>query len=477
VSPFIAPDPSAPALIRKDADADGVGGFRPAHSSFPPDGRPAGGGPEPRASGTPLPASLRLYALAARAASVLAPTWLRARVRRGKEDPRRWGERLGRTGLPRPPGRLAWLHGASVGESLSLLPLAERLRAERPDAAVLVTSGTLAAAELLSRRLPEGAIHQFAPLDTPDATRRFLGHWRPDLVVFAESELWPNLILGARRAGARLALLSALLSDRSLAGWRRAPAAARVVLGAFDLLLARDEAAADRFRALGARVDGLANLKFGAAPLPADASAWAQARQVLGDRPVILAASTHPGEDEIILEAFRAAMGAARPLLIVAPRHPIRGEAVERLALDLGLAAARRGTGARVPEEGPGAALVYVADTVGELGLWRRLARLEVLGGSFTPGGAGGHNPLEAARLGCPFIAGPWTEAWPIYDGLESAGATRRVAPADLAGWFARAIAEPSALRAMAERAKAFVAAGDAGADLALARVMALLAR
>ncbi len=428
----------------------------------------------------PAPASLRLYALAAGAASVLAPAWLRERIRKGKEDPDRWTERLGRPGQARPPGRLAWLHGASVGESLALLPLAGRLRAERPDVAVLVTSGTVASAGLLARRLPEGALHQFAPLDTPGAARRFLDHWRPDLGVFVESELWPNLILGARARGARLALLSAKLSDRSLAGWRRAPGAARAVLGAFDLLLARDGASAERFAALGARVDGIADLKFGAAPLPVDLAALAKARQGLGDRPVILAASTHPGEEEIVLAPFRAALesapGPARPLLILAPRHPIRGEAVERLARDLGLGASRRGGGACLPDTGPDAPAVYVADTVGELGLWRRLARLEVLGGSLTPAGVGGHNPLEAARLACPFIAGPWTQAWPVYDALEAAGATRRVAPEDLAGWFARAIADPDGLRPMADRAAAFVAAGDAGVGEALARVLALLA-
>jgi 3-deoxy-D-manno-octulosonic-acid transferase len=442
---------------------------------------PGTGGLEARAPRRPpRPASLRLYALAAGAASVLAPAWLKGRVRRGKEDPRRWTERLGRTDIARPSGPLAWLHGASVGESLALLPLAGRLRAARPDVSVLVTSGTVASAEVLARRLPAGAVHQFAPLDTPGAARRFLDVWRPDLGVFVESELWPNLILGARDRGARLALVSARLSDRSLAGWSRAPGAARAVLGAFNLLLARDEASAARFGALGVRVDGLADLKFGAGPLPVDAAGWARARQALGERPVLLAASTHPGEEAIVLAAFRRALEAAhgppaRPLLILAPRHPVRGEATEQLARDLGLTVSRRGAGAGVPDAGPEAVVVYVADTVGELGLWRRLARLEVLGGSLTPRGVGGHNPLEPARLGCPFIAGPWTEAWPVYDALEAAGATRRIAAADLAGWFARAIADPCPLRPMAERARAFAAAGDAGAAEAAARVMALL--
>jgi len=424
---------------------------------------------------TPRPASLRLYAAFAGAASPLAPAWLRARVRRGKEDPDRWTERLGRASRPRPEGPLAWLHGVSLGEGLSLLPLAERLRAEGPGAAVLVTSGTLASAQLLGRRLPAGAIHQFAPLDTPGATRRFLDHWRPDLGVFVESDLWPNLILGARARGVRLALVSGKLSDASLAGWRRAPAAARAVLGAFDLLLARDAGSAGRFAALGRRADGLADFKYGAPPLPVDPAALAGARAAIGGRPVLLAASTHPGEDEIILDAFAAVAGSAGPLLIIVPRHPARGEAVERLARARGFATTRRAAGGCLAPAPPGAPAVHVADTVGEMGLWYRLVHLALVGGALAAGGVGGHNPLEPARLGVAFITGPWTPAFPVYDALEAAGATARVAPADLAGWFARAIEGPAALAPMAARARAFVAEGDAAAGDATSRVIAML--
>lgn len=416
------------------------------------------------------PASLRLYRLVAEGAEVLAPAWLRERTRRRKEDPARWPERLGRTGRPRPEGPLVWLHGVSVGESLSLLPLAERLAVERPRVTVLVTSGTLASAELLATRLPAAAIHQYAPLDTPGATRRFLDHWRPALGVFVESELWPNLILGARERGVRMALVSAKLSARSAEGWRRVPAAARAVLGAFDLTLARDAGSAERLAALGARVDGLADLKFGAAALPFDAEALDLARRALSGAPVLLAASTHPGEEEAVLRAFAAAGVAGRARLILAPRHPARGEAVQRLALEAGLSAGRRRVGAAF-----GAAAVHVADTVGELGLWYRLATLAVVGGSLTPDGVGGHNPLEPARLGCPFIAGPDVSAWPVYEALEAAAATRRVSPDDLSGWFARATAGDEGLAAMAAQARAFVTAGDAAAGAATDRIMGLL--
>jgi 3-deoxy-D-manno-octulosonic-acid transferase len=418
-----------------------------------------------------------MYQLAAAAASPAAPAWLNARVARGKEDPARWPERLGRAGPARPEGRLVWLHGVSVGESLSLLPLAGRIREERPEVAVLVTSGTRAAAGLLAARLPPGAIHQYAPLDTPGAVRRFFAHWAPEFGVLVESELWPNLILAARAHGVRLALVSAKLSARSLGGWRRVPAAARAVLRAFDLVLARDTEAARRLEGLGARVDGLADLKFGARPLPADEAELGRARGLLGGRTVLLAASTHPGEEEPLLRALNAASGGEPPLLILAPRHPVRGEEVCRLARAAGFEAGRRGAGDTL-----GDAPIYVADTVGELGLWYRLASLAVIGGSLVlesakAEGVGGHNPLEPARLGCPFISGPNVAAWPVYEPLQAAGATRLVPGADLAVWFSRALASDPGLAAMAVRARAFAAAGDAAAGEAMERVLGLLGR
>jgi 3-deoxy-D-manno-octulosonic-acid transferase len=409
---------------------------------------------------------LAAYRAATAVGHPLVAPWLRRRLAAGKEDPDRWREKLGVPGRERPPGALAWLHGASVGEALSLVPLAEALR-NRPNApAVLVTSGTRASAELLAARLPPGAIHQFAPLDTPQATSRFLNHWRPDLAVFAESELWPNLILGARRRGTRTALVSAKLSAASLAGWRRAPAAARTLLGAFDLILARDPAAAQGLRSLGARVDGLADLKFGAPPLPANDDALAAARAILGDRPLILAASTHEGEDAAILEAFAPSRSLAR--LVIAPRHVERGPSIAALAREAGVTTAlRSGEPVVAPE-------VLVADTLGELGLWYRLATLAVIGGGFVDG-PGGHNPLEPARLGCPFVSGSRVGNWPVFHDLAAAGATRLVETAELAALIAQATAGDCASPSMARNARAFVEAGDFAARAAIPRILALL--
>ncbi|HUZ13261.1 MAG TPA: glycosyltransferase N-terminal domain-containing protein, partial [Caulobacteraceae bacterium] len=307
-------------------------------------------------SRTRLPASLRLYALAAALVEPLAPRFLAGRARRGKEDPLRLAERLGNGSAERPAGALVWLHAVSVGESVSLLPLVERLRAERPDLGLLVTSGTRASAELLARRLPPGAIHQYAPIDTPRAVARFLAHWRPELGIFVESELWPNLILASRRGGTRLALISARITERSARAWRRRPAAARAVLRAFDLILAQDGAAQARLAGLGAEVAGRLNLKRLGAPLGADAVELARLRAAAGGRAVVLALSTHAPEEALVAAAVRPL--TPQPLLVIAPRHPARaGEIAGALA---GRRLARRTQGDALAA----ATEVYLADTL-----------------------------------------------------------------------------------------------------------------
>ena len=343
---------------------------------------------------------LSLYRAATGLLEPLAPGILRGRAGRGKEDAARLAERLGHPSLGRPTGPLVWLHGASVGESLSVLPLIERLRAERPDLALLVTSGTVTSASLLAARLPEGVIHQYVPVDTPRAVARFLDHWRPQLGVFIESELWPNLLLGARARGMKLALLSARITEDSAKGWLKVPAAAAALLSAFDLIMPQDGASETRLIELGAATHGLLNLKFLGGALPYDPAACSALEGAIGDRDVVLAASTHPGEEALIAAAVEAL--PERPLLIVAPRHPERGEAVTALLRARGLNTARRAFGEPL---GPGTE-AYVADTLGEMGLFYEVAQVAVMGGGFVEG-VGGHNPLEPARAGVPVITGP----------------------------------------------------------------------
>ena len=266
------------------------------------------------------PLSLRAYQAAAGLASPLARSLLEARARRGKEDPERLEERLGHASAPRPEGPVVWMHGASVGESVSLLPLVAWLAAERPDIGVVVTSGTRASAEIMARRLPAGAVHQYAPIDTPGAVGRFLAHWRPALGVFAESELWPNLILAARAAGVRLALVSARMTAKSARGWSGRPAAARAMLTSFDLVLPQDAATQARLEGLGARVDGRLNLKRAGATLDCDPAELARLRAMIGTRQVMVAVSTHAPEEAMIAAA--AGRIASRPLAVIAPRHP-----------------------------------------------------------------------------------------------------------------------------------------------------------
>jgi len=344
--------------------------------------------------------ALRLYGLATAILEPFAPLVLKARVKRAKEDPARVKERLGYSSLVRPAGPLIWLHGASVGESLSHLPLIDHLRKERPDLTLLVTSGTRTAADLLSARLPIGVIHHYVPIDAPRAVARFLDHWRPNLALFVESELWPTLIFAAHERGVSLALLSARMTKGSADGWARWPKTSKALLSCFDLIQAQDSASGERLTALGGKVQGLANLKSLALPLDYDPAALAALSHGVAGRAVVLAASTHEGEDDIMLRAYDA-IAAPKPLLILAPRHPERGLALAKLVTDKGLTVARRA--AAEPLEP--STQVYVADTLGEMGLFYRLASLAVIGGSFLAG-IGGHNPLEGARLGVTMMCG-----------------------------------------------------------------------
>jgi 3-deoxy-D-manno-octulosonic-acid transferase len=421
------------------------------------------------------PPFLAAYRMATYAAEPFAPLLLRARAKRGKEDPARLTERLGYAALPRPAGPLVWLHGVSVGEALSLLPLIEDLCYARPDLSVLVTSGTRTAAALLARRLPGRAMHQYLPVDGPKAARRFFDHWRPDLGVFVESELWPNLLWEARTRGVRMALLSAKLSDRSLRHWMRFSAAARALYSAFQLVLAQDEHAVARLEGLGVEVAGVADLKFGAASLPFDEATLRALRSQIAGRPVILAASTHPGEDVLILSRFAALLedpqvAARSPLLAIAPRHPERGPQIAALAADDALTVSLQSAGQPVAD-----AQVRVADAIGELGAWYRAASLAIVCGSLVEG-VGGHNPLEPARIGCPIISGPHIDNWrSAYDGLLAHDAAALVSAEAMDDWIVAGVERRAPLQAMAERAQAFVAARDAEARGLAARLLALL--
>jgi len=408
---------------------------------------------------------LAAYRLLTRLLEPLAPRLLDARVKQGKEDAVRVDERLGVSRLARPDGDLVWLHGVSVGETLSLLPVVERFVKSRPDLTVIVTSGTVTSADLLARRLPPGVIHQFAPVDGPDAVAAFLDHWSPSLGVFVESELWPNLILGARARRIPLALVSARITEKTAQGWGRIPGSARKLLDAFALIMPQDETSADRLGALGARIDGQVNLKLSGGPLPHDTAAFTTLSAAIGDRPVIVAASTHEGEEIAIVRALERL--AERLCLIIVPRHPARGPEIATTLTRDGYRFALRSRGAMPNSETD----IYVADTLGELGLFLRLADVVVMGGSFgsvlgrEPWG--GHNPLEPARLGKPAITGPDASNWQaVTADLFAAGGLAVVAtPGDLPGVVLPLLSDPSAARAMGDRGRRAAAEAGAGLD------------
>ncbi|MCU0818953.1 MAG: 3-deoxy-D-manno-octulosonic acid transferase [Beijerinckiaceae bacterium] len=348
-------------------------------------------------SGRTLP--LALYRLTSHALAPALPLLFRNRLKRGKEDPARIGERFGHASLPRPAGRLIWLHAASVGETMSILPLVPAL-AEH--GTVLLTTGTVTSANLAAQRLPEGAIHQFVPVDLPGPVRRFFDHWQPDLALFCESEIWPNLLLEAHQREIPVGIINGRMSDRSFRRWSRLPSLSRPLLAPLAFLTAQSDADAQRFRAIGAPASSPGNLKFDVPPLPVDEAARAALGAAIGTRPVLLAASTHPGEEEQVIALAKGLASTLPDLLtILVPRHPQRGEAIAALLDREGMAHARRSLGAAPRDDQP----FYLADTLGELGLFFSLSTLTLMGGSLVE--HGGHNPIEPIKLDCPVISGP----------------------------------------------------------------------
>jgi 3-deoxy-D-manno-octulosonic-acid transferase len=401
-----------------------------------------------------------LYRGLTAAATPLVIAYLGTRRRRGKEDDARFAERLGKPGCERPDAPLVWLHAASIGEATSVLALIERMLEERQGLEILLTTGTVAAARLLEPRLPHGARHQFVPADLPGAVARFLDYWRPDLAVWVESELWPNLVLMTHERNIPMLLLNGRLSAKSHANWSRWSGLARPMLGSFALCLAQDEAQGDRFRELGApEVASVGDLKSDAKTLPADAAALDVLRREIGDRPRWLAACTHEGEEEIAMAVHLRLAGTHPGLLtIIAPRHPARGDEIAALAAARGLAVARRSLGEPIAP----ATDIYLADTFGELGVLYSLAGIAFVGGSLID--KGGHNPFEAARLECAVLLGPHTaNCSAMAEALTSADAAETVADAEALAVAVRHLLDDAKLRHKRAIGAARVAANGLG--------------
>jgi len=414
-----------------------------------------------------LPMTLRVYRKLSFAMVPLAPALIKSRLKQGKEDPERVGERRGLSLGTRPHGPLVWIHGASVGEVLAAAALIERLRAL--NLRILLTSGTVTSAAIVAKRFPPDVIHQYVPYDSPRYVARFLDHWRPSLALFIESDLWPNLILSAASRRLPMVLINGRMSPRSFPRWRRARNTISALLGQFEVCLAQSATDAERFSALGARnVITTGNLKLDVPAPPADPAKLEKLMAMTRGRPVIVAASTHPGEEEILIDTHRRLASFFPGLLsVIVPRHPDRGDTVAGLVASSGLRftqRSRQGLPAASTE-------IYIADTLGELGLFYRFAGIVFMGGSLIE--HGGQNPIEAVKLDAAIVHGPHVFNFSdVYEALDRAGGARRADSQEmLVKQLGQLLADPAAREKQAANAAHVV--GQLGG--ALERTLAAL--
>ena len=415
--------------------------------------------------------ALTAYRTVTRLAAPLAPLMLAWRTRSGKEEPERRPERYGEASMPRPPGFLAWFHAASVGEANAVLPVIDAIGREHPDVTVLLTTGTVTSAKLARARLAKGALHQYVPLDHQGYVQRFLSHWRPDLAVLVESEIWPNLVLETKARDIPLVLINGRISQSSFRKWRKRPGFSHPLFSAFSLVLAQNESLAQHFAELGAaEALGVGNLKADAPPPPSSASGERGLTAALAGRGVWLAASTHAGEDDMVAVAHLA-MRKVRPdlLTVIVPRHPERGSLIAKLLTGANLKVALRSEG-QLPDA---ATDIYIADTIGELGLFYTLAPVAFIGGSLVP--HGGQNPVEPIKLGAAVLTGPyWRNFADAYEALLQADGCRQVSDAaSLAEAALFLLADAKAREAMMANAERALAAMGG----ALPRTIAALER
>jgi 3-deoxy-D-manno-octulosonic-acid transferase len=369
-----------------------------------------------------------LYRTATQLAHPFLPAYLRTRAKRGKEDAVRMGEKFGRTALPRPNAPLIWIHAASMGESASVLPLITAWLEAHPTLRILLTTVTTTSAQFVATRLPERALHQYFPLDTPPAIARFLKHWKPDMACFVDSELWPNMLLSLKKRSIPTVLINGRISDNSAKHWRRAKPLMRQMLQCFTHVCAKSDTDALRFGEFGApNPISFGNLKFSSPPLPAHAESLTTMQTAVQGRSVWLAASTHTGEEESVYACHQRVKARFPNLLtLLVPRHSARGDEVRALAEAQGLQVAQRSRNESITPSTD----IYLADTMGEMGLWYRLCPIVWVGGSFIP--HGGQNPFEPARLHCAVLYGTHMHNFTEFTAaLEAAGASMMVKDAD----------------------------------------------
>lgn len=376
-------------------------------------------------------AALRLYRLLVFLAGPVLRLSLSRRADKGREDRARLREKLGHASLKRPDAPLVWIHAASVGETVSVLPLIGDILESRPAQNILLTTGTVTSAAIVARfqahqtDLRGRLRHQYAPLDRRNWVTRFLDHWQPDAAFWVESEIWPNMVLACEQRDIPLVLINGRLSPRSFRRWQRMRQTAKRLLGSFDLLMAQDTISQERLTALGLkRLTMPGNLKLDAPPLPHDAAQLVDLRAHLEGRCLWLAASTHAGEETQIAEAHHMIAATHDSVLtLIAPRHPERGADLAQELRGLDLRVAQRSAAEMPTSE----TQIYLLDTLGELGLFYRLVDIVLMGGTLIP--HGGQNPIEAARLDCALLHGPHVENFQeFFDALTARQAVAQIA-------------------------------------------------
>lgn len=383
-----------------------------------------------------MPLLLRLYL---GFAAVSAPFWrtvLWLRQRKGREDAERVSEKRGYFTLPRPTGRLLWFHAVSVGEAQSLVTLLDRLTKAHPELHILLTTHTVASAQALAQRgLPERVMHQYAPADYPGAVRRFMAHWQPDALIVAEADMWPVMLMQAKRAGLPMVLLNTHVTERRYNRRRKAAATNGYLMNMFDQILVQDAVSLERFKDLGAPAEKMhlmGVLKAASDPLPDKPEERAAMQAAIGTRPVWLAASTKSAEEPLLMQAQALAVAQVADLLmLIAPRQKAEADKTEAAARALfpATAIARRSRGEQITPE----TVVYIADTIGEMGLWYRLTPVAYTGSSMPVEGMvlTGHNPFEAIALGVMVLHGPQIGDFAhVYGRLHAEGGALEVASA-----------------------------------------------
>ena len=400
---------------------------------------------------------LLLYKTLLIVASPLLWGYLHLRALKGKEIKLRLGEKRGQSSLPRPDGQLIWIHAASVGESQSALALIHKLTANNPALSFIITSVTVTSAEMLNKNLPSNAHHQFVPLDNPIWVNRFLKHWKPDLALFLESEIWPNMVLELKSLNTPLLLINARLSKTSFKRWKKLGDTANTIFESFSLILTQTKTDTDNFLALGGNAKTAGNIKLNAALLPVKNDDLQEFTDAITDRPTWVYASTHHGEEEIATRIHEKLQKKfSRLLTIIVPRHPARCDDIIRTLSTYDVTIKTRENRKNLPKEKTN---IYIANTLGELGLFYRASPIAMIGRSLSADGGGGHNPIEAAQLDCAVLTGPHIQFQKnLFDPMFMEGAATQINTEDeLCDTLEKLFSNKSALMNARKKSKNYI--------------------